>query len=319
MKFSIGIVILFILGSGIFLTTSLYGHEARRAHEVEESSQDFVGTVYTPIGPKKREEYRHLRSSHTRSVANAMVTIMSGERSGEQVITNRNGQYSFPAIAENSLHLSVQKEGFETKEVIVHRSHQTCLANGVTLNYRHDIQQKPGNILIGHCWPDAVRFLFEEMEVVPDLLLVKSDKGYAIGMPPGTYCNGVIVCTIDDYYSPGDVLHVYAHEIIHAHQASSIFSGSFNLGRLFKRWTLTPEGRAFVKARKKDWMGWKKIGKTEYYSPCDRFTSHLESAAEVGAFYFGIGRWETEKMGHADIKATDPHRYQWARKWLGKE
>ena len=75
----------------------------------------------------------------------------------------------------------------------MHRSRPTILANGDVPNYTRDPQQHPGNILIGHQWPDEVRFILEETLMVHDLLYVEGGrlpKGTDLG---GFYSLGVVV------------------------------------------------------------------------------------------------------------------------------
>ena len=91
------------------------------------------------------------------------MTIASGPRAGESVATNPSGYYRFPNVKGDELHLRVEKEHFEPKEVRVHRSRPTILANGDVRITQGDPQQHPGNILMGHRWPDEVRFILEEI------------------------------------------------------------------------------------------------------------------------------------------------------------
>ena len=158
-------------------------------------------------------------------ITGVTVTISSGPRAGESVATNPSGYYRFPNVKGDELHLRVEKEHFEPKEVMVHRSRPTILANGNAPNYTGDPQQHPGNILIGQRWPDEVRFILEETLVVHDLLYVEG------GRPPtgmdlwAFYSPGVVVLysyRFDDLNDIVGLLNAFAHEIAHAHQHATV-------------------------------------------------------------------------------------------------
>ncbi|MYA98385.1 carboxypeptidase regulatory-like domain-containing protein [Candidatus Poribacteria bacterium] len=188
--------------------------------------------------------------SRTAPVAHGTVTIMSGPRFGECVATDQHGQYVFPGVSTDKLRLLVEKQGFEPKEVIVHRNRPTTLSNGISPNFHGDPQKTPGNILIGRAWPDEVRFIFKETQVVLDLLYIEG------GVPSedigGFYGAGMIVVYsehVGRFHGKPGILGTFAHEIAHAHQHALIsIDGS---GDIWK-WKDTPEGQAFADARRKD-------------------------------------------------------------------
>ena len=78
---------------------------------IDRNLPDFTGWVYIP-----EPLYLHYTRSETKPVAGATVTIMAGSRTGENVITNQNGQYIFPNVEGDELHLLVEKDGFEPKD-----------------------------------------------------------------------------------------------------------------------------------------------------------------------------------------------------------
>ena len=246
-------------------------------------------------------------------LATATVTIMSGPRRGENTTTNQNGQYIFRNVREDNLHLLVEKDCYEPKEVIVHQSRPTILANGDRPNYDEDIQKIPGNILIGREWPDEVRFILTETLLVYDLLLYTAYPGQR--MPaPGLYNpqSGTIIVAVTTlgHGRPG-FLSLIAHEIAHAHQYALIsVDGSMNNND----WENTSEGRAFARARQKDWA---EVGKTEYDN-LQGFQTLLENAAETCAYY-----WSTDKWGkgtrYGNLKRIAPNRFKWAKEWLTKK
>ena len=272
------------------------------------SASDFIGRIYAP----KPEDWK-VRSD-ARPITGVTVTIKSGSRAGESVITNNSGYYRFPNVRGDELHLRVEKEHFEPKEVIVHRSHLTILANGDVLNYPEDVQQNPGSILMGQSWPDEVRFILEETLVVHDLLYAEG------GAPPvgedigGFYSRGIIVIYSHQYANwqdPVGVLGTFAHEIAHAHQHALVtIDGS---AWEVHDWVNTPEGKAFAEAREKDW---KAIGKAMYDSI--GYNSLVENAAETCAHYWSVDRWGG-RAAYGKLEVEAPNRFKWAAIWLPKQ
>ena len=120
----------------------------QRSVEPIRNPGDFIGRVFAPK-PGDRQPPR----SEAQPITGVTVTIASGPRAGESVATNPSGYYRFPNVKGDELHLRVEKEHFEPKEVRVHRSRPTILANGDVPNYTRDPQQHPGNILMGTAGP----------------------------------------------------------------------------------------------------------------------------------------------------------------------
>lgn len=271
--------------------------------------RDFVGRIYIP---------EPLPGGFTRSrkrpVVGATVTIMAGSRAGESVVTNQTGQYVFPVVKADKLHLHVEKEDFEPKEVTVFRYHPTTLSNGVILKYHEDPQNTPGNILIGHRWPDEVRFILRETLVVYDLLYVEG------GTPPpgkdigGFYGSGVIVIYsehIDRYHGKAGVFGTFAHEIAHAHQHALVsVDGSGDIWG----WKDTSEGKAFIEARRKDW---EQVGKAPYDN-VPGYDTLDENAAETSAHYWSVNRWGG-RTAYGKLAIEAPNRFKWAEEWLNKK
>ena len=274
---------------------------------LEQGKNYFTGYVYIP---NPLEENRFIRS-RVKPVAGATVTIMAGSGVGEKSITDQDGRYTFPNIEGDELHLLVEKERFEPKEVIVHRSRPTILPNGIVPNFNEDSQKTPGTILIGHAWPDEVRFILEQTLVVHDLLYV--DGGMPAGNPfySGFYISGVVVIYREYHVrfsaEKASFLGLLAHEIAHAHQHALVsVDGSGNIND----WINTLEGKAFIEARRRDW---EQIGKAPYDFPS--LSNSLESAAETYAHYWSVSRWGGRR-GYGSLAVEAPNRFKWAEQWF---
>ena len=284
----------------------------QRSVEPLRNPGDFIGRVFAP----KPVDWKTRPEAHP--ITGVTVTIASGPRAGESVATNPSGYYRFPNVIGNELHLRVEKEHFEPKEVRVRRFRPTILANGDAMNYTKDPQQHPGNILIGHRWPDKVRFIFEEILVVHDLLYVEGGRppeGKELG---AFYSLGVIVLYSYQYADWQDkvgLLGTFAHEIAHAHQHATVaVDGS---AWEIHGWGNTPEGRAYEAAQRKDW---EQVGK----SPLDNTygdrrgkggVALTETAAETCAHYWSVDRWGG-RTGYGFLEIEAPNRYKWAEKWV---
>ena len=279
--------------------------------DIEKTPDNFVGRVLSPNYRNKILEpgIGKFRSEVAEPVTNAMVTIVSGPKKGESILSNSEGYYLFKSDA-GELHLRVEKMGYEPKEVIAHRSQPTVLANGDKPGYRNDPQENPGTILIGHQWPDEVRFILEEVLLVHDLLYIVTPLRFQDGsIYAGFYNDGMVVnseVVSSEAWNKG----VIAHELAHAHQHALI---AVDGSGLIEKWDSTPEGQAFVKAVKKDW---EEFGK----SPCDTvpgLDTPLENAAETAATYWGIGKWPVRPECR-NMKTEAPNRFRWAKEWLNK-
>ena len=275
------------------------------------SARDFIGRIYAP----KPEDWKVRSDAHP--ITDTTATIMSGSRTGESITTDKNGYYLFPNVRGDELHLRVEKEHFEPKEVIVHRFLPTKLANGAVLNYPEDVQQNPGSILMGQSWPDEVRFLFEETLVVHDLLYV---EGGASPVGGGFYSRGVIVIyrrQLAQWQNSVGVLILFAHEIAHVHQHALVSVDGSAWG--LHDWNNTPEGIAYKEAREKDWN---EVGKAQLDMGYDRpdFGGNVltETAAETIAHYWSVDRWGG-RPNYGDLRITAPNRFKWAAVWLQKQ
>ncbi len=186
--------------------------------------------------------------SLVQAVPGAMVTIVSGPRAGEETFTDGNGYYRFPKVRGNKLHLRVEKEFLEPKEVIVRRSGPTTLPDGFSpaKYYEDDPQRHPGVILMGLRWPDKVRPIFEETTVEPDLLLalqvaVRGSPGGRRGLS-GMYRSGVVL--IDEACWYNTITFMLAYSYLEAMTRKA--------GKDWTEWEELPMVRSFISARRKD-------------------------------------------------------------------
>ena len=265
-------------------------------------AQDFSGFVYIPKQLTGTSYYPY--RSRVSPVSSVTVTAMSGSVSGKRVATDQNGRYIFRNVGEDTLRLRVEKEGFESKEVVVYRSHPTTLSNGVKANFPGDIQNTPGNILIGHRWPDEARRVLNKVTVVHDLLYID-----ARGLPnprgdwKGQYNDGIV--WVFEYINETTFRVLLVHEIMHAHQHAMV---SIDGSGITSSWTQTTEGKAFIAAMKKDRT---EVGDHPILDRHPYLTnSPLEGAAEFYALY-----WLS--LPHL-TRQQAPNRFRWADTWLPK-
>ena len=265
---------------------------------VTPGAQDFSGFVYIPKQPRANDFHR----SRVLPVANATITAMSGSVSGKRIVTDQSGRYLFHNVRGDVLHLRVEKEGFEPKEVLVYRSRPTTLSSGVRTNFPGDIQNTPGTILVGHRWPDEARRVLSKVTVVHDLLYVD-----ARGLPTegalgtGRYSTGIVWVLENTNELTFRVILV--HEIMHAHQHALVsVDGSGHTSN----WKETAEGRAFVAAMRKDRA---EVGDHPILDRNPHFMSPpRENAAEFYALYWLALPHVTRQQA--------PNRFKWADTWL---
>lgn len=267
---------------------------------VRKNPNDFVGVVCAIL---------------QNPVADVTVTIITGPRSGEQVITNRNGHYIFSNIATNELHLRVEKEYFEPKEVIIYRDRQTILANGDAPKFP-DRSKDPGLIYIGQRWPDEIRPILQNTLLVHDLLYYEGSLQLRKRGSSATYSgyDGMIQLNTGLHSQStdpaGKMLQALAHEIAHAHQHALVSIDGSALGT---EWENTPEGQAFAEAREKDL---EEFGKVAPYDTEQHYIEWLaENAAEVCAYYWIA--YPRKMVGYAKLEDVAPNRFKWAEEWLG--
>ena len=251
-------------------------------------------------------------------IAGVTLTVVSGKQAGKQSVTDKNGNYRFsdPAKETLQLRLRAEKEGYEPKEVIVHRSQPTeTLAGGVHFStqrwekYR-DPQETPGTILIGHRWSDKVRFILEETALPHDLLLLIVDDvpNYA-----GLYSQtGVVIAENGNCLLKG-----IAHELAHAHQqAVAVLEKGPTVG--VGGWKDTSAGKAYLQAQAKDW---EEVGKIRLLDKGRYLTFLHENMAEIAEELWNLRGKFDNPLCYSAIKMPEeaPNRFRWAQEWLSKK
>ena len=264
---------------------------------------DFIGQVRVPDGARSTRA--------TRPIAGVTVSIVSGPRTGESVVTDQGGYYHFREVEGDDLHLLVEMEHFEPKEAIVHRSRPTTLPDRTPIPYQDDAQNTPGTILIGMRWPDEVRFILEEVYLVPDLLFMVGTRDEASGGSTASYHPG-LVKTYSAHFNTGSV----AHELAHAHQHAVVYPDGIvgrwgyvgDLG-----WKDTPEGKAYITAMNRDLEEGNTIDLDP--SPTHGVGVPFENAAVICSYYWTVDA----VIGGEGLKVKAPHRYRWCQEWLNKQ
>ena len=277
---------------------------------VEPHENDFVGQVLMPRGDQDLAS-----RTHTRAVSGVTLTVVSGQRAGEQSVTDNQGNYRFsdPAGTTLQLHLRAEKTGYEPKEVIVHRSEPTeTLGDGVIfslLENKNLPQKTPGTILVGHRWPDGVRFILKKTLLPHDLLLVRVDE---LSKHSGLYGHQGVVMVENG----NCLLHTIAHELAHAHQ-HAIAVREVRPIATTRNWENTSEGKAYLKAQKKDW---EEVGKVSYETG-KYLTLSFENMAEAASNFWNIeGKFDTRLCFKTlNLEKEAPNRFRWAQEWLSKK
>ena len=209
-------------------------------------SDDFSGQVLIPTVIDRWLD-------QSRPVAGVSVTIVTGERAGESVDTKHDGRYTFPEFDGDEIHIRLEKDGYEPKEAIVHRSRPTTLTDRVQLGYDGP-QDTPGTVLISMEWPDYIRPAMQRMQIPPDLILIVSERGM--------YGGGVIEMP-DPEHRDG-----MTHEICHAQQQAvvGVQGASDRNGGWTPRWDVSPVGLAYQEATEADI---EEVGRDEFWVPED--------------------------------------------------
>ena len=265
---------------------------------------DFTGQVLIPTETGHSDgDNRNLN----RPVSGVTVSIVTGSRSGESVETDDSGRYSFPEFEGDEIHLRLEKDGYETKEAIVHRARPTTLPDRVLLEYR-GAQDESGTVLIGRRWPDYVRPVLGQMEVAPDLLLIMIGGG-------SNYSPGVVEMEglLADLGSPSKRT-TMAHEVCHAHQHWRLRPRGSNASYWADQWKDSPEGLAYQAAIKADI---KAVGE-DVFDLTGRVSRPVyEGAAEVCASWWGdVTGGRSHHYSRDYLQRHAPNRFLWAEEWL---
>ena len=269
----------------------------------EGSPGDFIGQVRTPL--------RFRAMEHTKPIAGVTVTIVSGQQAGKSVITDKGGYYYFPDVRGDELHVLVEREYFEPKEAIVHRSRPTTLPDRVPLWewYQDDAQNTPGIILMGMRWPDEVRFILDEVFLVPDLLCTMRTREEGVSVGANGLYNPGLVQVLGNVHLTGTL----AHEIAHAHQHAIGHLHLVDKEGWGQSWMQSPEGRAYIRAMHKDL---REVGKI----PSDSTPGYDSSVPDENAANICSDYWVVDAITGGDgLEIRAPNRYKWCQEWLNKK
>ena len=276
--------------------------------EPEEPPPNFFGQVLTPIDMRPRNQ--------AVPVGSVTVTIVSGPRAGERVETSQRGIYVFPEVEEDELHIRLEKEKYETKEVIVHRRRATTLTDRIPLEYGGP-QDTRGTVLIGLEWSEYSKQVMDTMSVVADLLLIKTGTETRYG---GSYGWGVVV--VDDPEEPDPSKSALMHEICHAHQhgmARPRGGGSGSGRGWWPDWFSSSEAEAYMEAREADReeIGHNPISTIPGHPWNDSDLSIIEENANFCSFWWGVGpdRYDIDYWRDW-LERAAPNRTEWLKTWL---
>ena len=286
------------------LSLTCNGSEENRTVDLtetlRENDTDFVGWVLTP---------RH--DPTVIPLEGVRLTVMSGPQKGKRTVSNQNGEFVFPDVAGDELHLRLEKPCYETKEMLLYRSRPSALPDGTTLGYRDIYREAPGVVLMGHSWPEPVRPFLKQISLPHDLLYFHESY---VGRPYYRQDGVVAIQDISPAFESLDsLLILFGHELFHAHQHAAVaVDGS---GRI-EDWEETPEGRAFIEMQEKDL---REFG--EFYVRWDNPV--LEDSAEIMARVLWSvttnSAAESERRKampiYQELKNNAPHRLQWAQEW----
>ena len=267
----------------------------------------FSGQALIPIDMRPR--------NHAVPAESVSVTIVSGPRAGERVETGQNGRYVFREVEEDELHIRLEKEKHETKEVIVHRTKATTLTDRVPLEYGGP-QDRPGTVFVGLEWPEYSKQVMDTMSVVADLLLIKAGTQTR----RGSYGWGVVV--VDDPEEPDPSDSALMHEICHAYQHGVVRprGGGTGSGTGWRpEWFSSSGAKAYLEAREADR---EEIGHNPMPTfPDDPWNDSELSIAEENAnfcsFWWGVGndRYDIEYWRDW-LEKSAPNRTKWLETWL---
>ena len=278
-----------------------------------DTPDDFSGQVLTP---SVRDQPR----SYSEAVEGVTVTIIAGPRADEYVWTGPSGRYTFPEVDSDELEIRLEKDGYEPKEVIVHRSRATVLRDDpVPLEYGGP-QDKPGTVLIGVAWPEYARQILSKMSVIADLLLI---------LAPGSGSYGWGLVTQDrSTIASRDLTHI-PHELCHAWQHGKVRPRGGGTGSgtdWHSEWVASPEGIAYREARNADrrQIGYNPIGahpdqNTDPWAETELVLT--EESATFCHYWHGHGNRSISRYSISFwrewLRQHAPNRAGWLERFLG--
>ena len=256
-------------------------------------------TTTNPVAPSTPATFtlngvvQETSPSPTPPLVGASVEIIQGPQTGQAVLTDSGGAYSFSGLSQQTLALRVSFQGYET---------ETTAAVVVSANTRI-------NFGLGYTWPPQLLRMLQRLPMPSSLKFKRAPgSGPSFYVPAGVAGTGVVV-----YVSPAPVggeLAAISHELCHAHQdrvrldaGKSVFTDYYD----------TDEGKSFLEL-----TGWKLQNGAWVEPPCEQWScgypNPIEDSAQSCAFYANP---EGHQFAGSDyIQRYAPRRYQWATRWL---
>ena len=267
---------------------------------------DFIGRVLMPIGGG--DAINWFSDGYSAPVSNAIVTITDGPRAGEQVRTNKGGYYHFKDVEGDLLHLRVERQWLEPKEVVAGRCCGTTLRhfreNHVFFLRDTNPEMAPGTILMGLRWPDVLRPILEN-ESLPQDLLIAAFNATEEHWWTESYGGGVITnhYTFPYYAEPLVELSygTLAHELARARQGVDTLLHGIDESR----WGETPQGRAYEAAWRKDMRTAHPQQDRMEFDKLYEHDLHNNAAAFCSLYWLQDG-----------MQTKAPNRYKWAQAHL---
>ena len=277
------------------------------AEGTRRGASDFVGQVLTPRYNPSVIPLEGVR-----------VTVMAGPKTGESTVTNQDGEFVFPDVMGDELHVHLEKTCYETKEMLVYRSrpHRSVGRYGAAVQAGRLTSKYSGVILMGHAWPEPVRPLLKQMLLPHDLLYFHGqfDSAFSYYQSCGVVAiqsSATVLAGIDN------LVILFAHELFHAHQHATV---AIDGGGRTDDWENTPDGLAYAEARRKDHEAFGKSVADGHPNP----TLNETSANTVSIFLWSITTTDADRARreaiplYQDLKNNAPNRLKWAQEWYEK-
>jgi hypothetical protein len=233
---------------------------------------------------------------------------MSGSAVGRTAITSASGQYLLEQLPAGTIQFRVTKAEFQNFEANAQVSLSTT-----TFNMLVRRECSP--------WPEQVRDMMAKLSLPRGLCLIRQPNGRVSNYQAQTR---TVYLRIG---SPvGGEIGALTHELGHAHQHQAVLEAGLSEpgfdDDFIPKWVSTREGTRFVQ-----YTGWQHDLTADQHRPpfgwtenCERwscgFQNPLEDAAEFTTNYYNVSN--IFRRSDAQLQASAPNRFQWAREFLPK-